>query len=252
MSTKPEVSDEELREYMNFDELLQRRNAAVSKMKTIDFIRKGGILSAAVITLSIVWFIYRGGTGEEQVTPETTMDHVVRPGAAEPVTPITEHDSVQSGTLQDMPLPVTPEVKERPAAAEQPDAQQDKAIDTKPDKSTNSESAKDKALEEYEYSEAVPVDGFPALYEYFNRELVYPPQAIADSVQGIVTGSFIIGVGGTPENITIENSLGKAFDDEVKRLIGNMPAWKAATVNGSPVPSRLSIPVTFRLHKVNN
>lgn len=250
MSTKPEVSDEELHEYMNFDELLDRRKAAVQKMKNIDLIRKGGILSAAVITLSIVWFIYRGGTGEEQAVQETTPDRAVSEG--ESTAPIEVQDSAQSKTQQDLPLPAPPASNEEKPAAKETDTQQEEETDAQPDDRTNSQSINDNGTAEYQYSEAEPVNGFPSLYEYFDGELVYPGEAIGDSIQGVMTASFVIGVTGTPENVRIENSLGEAFDEEVRRLIENMPAWKPATVNGKPVPSRLSIPVTFRLQKVGN
>lgn len=250
MSTKPEISDEELREYMNFDELLDRRKAVVQKLKYIDLIRKGAILSASVITLSIVWFIYRGGTGEGQVVQETTRERISSPGKGEPVTPIVGRDSAE--TLQDPSLPVASAAKESAPAAEKTDAPQDEAPEVAPDTEADSHSVIDNNAAAYQYLEAEPVDGFPALYEYFSSELVYPREAMADSIQGVVTASFIIGVGGVPENIRLENSLGKAFDEEVKRLIENMPAWKPATVNGKPVPSRLSIPVTFRIQKVRN
>lgn len=251
MSTKPEVSDEELREYMNFEELLDRRKAAVRKMRTLDFIRKGGILSAAVITLSIVWFIYRGGTGEEQVMREAE-ERVVSPGAAEPDAPNTGHDNAESATRQDVPLPVTSDVDDRTSSSAQPDVKPNKAPVENADDKGNDHNVNDNDAAEYQYTQAEPVEGFPALYEYFNSKLVYPPEAVGDSIQGVVTGSFIIGVSGAPEDIRIENSLGKVFDDEVKRLIENMPAWKPATVNGRPVPSRLSIPVTFQLQRVKN
>ena len=250
MSTKPEVSDEELRKYMNFDELLDRRKTAVQRMKNINLIRKGGILSAAVITLSIVWFIYRGGTGEEQVVQESTPERAVSP--REPTTPIEVQDSAQSETQQDLPLPAPSAANEKKPVDDKAVARQEEEPDARPDNKTNSQSIKDKGAGEYQYSEAEPVDGFPSLYEYFNDELVYPGDAVGDSIQGVMTASFVIGVTGTPENIRIENSLGEVFDKEVRRLIENMPAWKPATVNGKPVPSRLSIPVTFRLQKVSN
>lgn len=252
MSTKPEVSDEELREYMNFEELLERRNAVVRKKKTNDLLWKSGILSTAVITLAIVWFLYRGGTGEEQVAPEMNSDHAVMPGAAEPGTPVTEHDSAQFRISQDVPSPATSESEKASAAAEPSNARHNEAPDKKPEVNTNSETGKENSREEYQYAEAEPVDGFPALYEYFNKELVYPQEAMSDSIQGVVTCSFVIGITGAPENIRIQNSLGEAFDNEVRRLIEGMPAWKPATVNGKPVPSRLSIPVTFRLEKVSH
>jgi protein TonB len=99
-----------------------------------------------------------------------------------------------------------------------------------------------------QFTEATPVDGYPALYSYFDKELKYPGSP-KDSIQGIETVSFAINVNGKPDHIKIENSLGKAFDDESKRVIENMPLWKSATINGKPVSVRLSIPLTFKIKK---
>jgi TonB family protein len=97
-------------------------------------------------------------------------------------------------------------------------------------------------------TEATPVDGYPSLYAYFDKELKYPTNP-NDSIQGIVTVSFAVTKEGKVDLIKIENSLGPAFDAECIRVIQNMPNWKPATIDGKPVQTRLSIPLSFKVKK---
>jgi TonB family protein len=104
------------------------------------------------------------------------------------------------------------------------------------------------------YNQAEPVEGYAHLYDYFNKELVYPVAALKDSIQGVLTVSFTINKDGLPENMQFTNSLGQPFEEEARRLILNMPSWNPATLNGQPVASRLSLPFTFQiqpLKKIN-
>jgi TonB family protein len=100
------------------------------------------------------------------------------------------------------------------------------------------------------YLQAEPLEGYTHLYAYFNENLLYPPQAVKDSVEGIETVSFTIDQQGMPTLITITQSLGPLFDQEAIRLIRQMPAWKPATLNGHPVASQLSVPLTFELKRI--
>ena len=99
------------------------------------------------------------------------------------------------------------------------------------------------------FTEAEPIDGYPAIYQYFNRELKYPMEVSNDSTEGIMMVSFAINKRGRPEAIRITNSLGKAFEKESMRVIENMPLWKPATINGEPTVVRLSVPLTFSITK---
>lgn len=98
-----------------------------------------------------------------------------------------------------------------------------------------------------EYLAAEPIDGYPSLYSYFDRELKYPMQLTKDSIQGVESVAFVIDKNGKPVKIEIQQSLGAAFDKEVIRLIESMPPWKPATLNGEPILSKISIPFTFRI-----
>ena len=242
MKTRPEVSDEELRGYMDFDALLERRRIALRKTGRFNMLRNGAILTATVLLLSIVWYTHRGdpaGTREQQTPPQESLTTERQPAP----TPLTdtamvpkETETATDANRTSEKSTIIPQQQETPTS---------KPLD---EKQAPEPAAKDDTG--YVYTEATPIDGFPALYEYFERELVYPASAIPDSIQGVVTVNFVIGTTGAPEDIRIQNSLGPAFDDEVNRLIRNMPAWEPAALNGQPVPSKLAIPITFRLEKI--
>jgi TonB family protein len=107
-------------------------------------------------------------------------------------------------------------------------------------------------IKEDGYFQAEPLMGYSDLYEYFNANLVYPVEALKDSIQGVQTVSFVINTKGKPEQIEVIKSLGQPFEKECLRLIENMPEWKPATLNGKPVNSKISIPLTFQIQKLKN
>ena len=96
-------------------------------------------------------------------------------------------------------------------------------------------------------TEAEPLSGFPKFYEYLNNEIVYPVEIAKDSIQGVESVSFVIDEEGNLGAVAVLHSLGKPFDDEALRLLRHMPAWKPASLNGKPVASRISLPLTFTI-----
>lgn len=99
------------------------------------------------------------------------------------------------------------------------------------------------------FKEAQPVEGFSHLYKYFGAELKYPEAAIPDSIQGLITVTFVIDTHGKVGKISILNSLGPLFDAEAIRLVNNMPAWHPATIDGKPITTKFSLPLNFQLIK---
>ncbi len=97
------------------------------------------------------------------------------------------------------------------------------------------------------YIQAEPINGFPHLYDYFDKELIYPSEALKDSIQGVLIVSFTINKDGLPEDLKFSNSLGRPFEEEATRLISHMPPWKPAMLNNKPISSRLSLPLTFQI-----
>ena len=229
MKNQPQPSDEEIQSYMNFDSLLVNRKTALAQYRVYSIFKWG--IPSLIFTGVMVWFIFFKEPNNH-VTPKGPDEKDASPQVSNVVPrPKVNSDSLDHLKPNDKPLSIV-----------------------RPERSKKSEvpaSAAPLSKEEI-YIQAEPQNGYSSLYDYFAANLVYPPEALADSIQGVQTISFIINTNGTPEKITITNSLGELFEKEATRLIETMPAWKPATLNGKPVDSKVSLPLTFQIQKVKN
>lgn len=233
MNHKQQPSDEEIRGYMDFDRVLENRNIALhpSRLSTI-FKWSVPVL---VGTLVIIGFFMSQNNPSETVQP---MEHesVESPQSAAPITPT---DSAR--TLE----------KEITKAAE-PKKKADVLPAIVEKQSGEMSDNHELTLKEEGYMQAEPLNGYPDLYDYFNATLVYPASALNDSIQGVQIISFVINKNGKVEQIEVEQSLGAEFEKESIRLIENMPEWKPAKLDGKPMSTRISIPITFQIQKIKN
>jgi len=231
MKNRPSVTDEEIRSYMNFDSVLSQHEA---RKKTEQTWKRIISLLLGIAGIAIVTYVFW-------------------PDAPAAIT--LNVPTVESPLVSDIVQPQTEPVSE--AADER--NKETEVIANESVKAKESEKPQEKVLlvqEEsaapaFQYLEAEPSEGYPNLYDYFARELRYPVEGLKDSIQGIVSVSFLIDQEGKPVQIKIVNSLGPAFDKEAQRLIENMPAWKPATLNGKPVAAKVSLPFTFQIVKSN-
>jgi TonB family protein len=232
MKNRPSISDEEIRSYMNFDSVVNEYETR--KKSNSNRIRNASWLLGIVGIAFLTYFFW-----PEKPTSTTSN------APLQEVLPIT-NDSAQS------------EIQLSPIATDNKNSEQEPVTN----KSLESRAAwkiketapivkEELVTPAFQYLEAEPASGYPALYDYFARELRYPAEALKDSIQGIVSVSFLIDKEGKPVQIKIVNSLGTAFDKEAQRLIENMPTWRPATLNGKPVAAKISLPFTFQIVKTN-
>ena len=230
MKNQPKPSDEEIQSYMNFDSLLANRKTALTRYRVYSILKWG--VPSLILTGVMVWFFVFFKEPDKHVISEESNEKNVTPQASNVVVgPKVNVDSLADVKANDKTVSIV-----------------------RPERSKKSEvpaSAAPLSKEEI-YIQAEPQNGYSNLYEYFAENLVYPSEALADSIQGVQTISFIINRNGTPEKITITNSLGEPFEREARRLIETMPAWRPATLNGKPVESKVSLPLTFQIQKVKN
>jgi protein TonB len=85
------------------------------------------------------------------------------------------------------------------------------------------------------------------LIPWIAQTIIYPPAAIEQGVQGKVYVSFLVEKDGSVSEITIDRGVSAEIDEEVKRLMQIMPAWKPAELDGRLVRSGFRLPVNFRL-----
>lgn len=240
---KSNISDEEILQYMDFDSILSKHRQ-LSDLKRKSRIQKwllagGGI----VIVLSISWVVINSSSNQSKTAAgfiESSSSISEDSLGAEKADTGSSKKDVQ---VDSSPLPES--VKDEKVHSARKLKSQE-AMDQ------NTLAQPPKVTQSFVFLPAEPVDGYPALYEYFEKEVKYPTALRADSVKGVVTVAFTINEVGEAENIFVEESLGELFDAEAKRAVQHMPKWKPASYNGKNIASRLSVPITFQIARVKS
>ncbi len=231
MNHKQQPFDEEIHKYMNFDRLLEDRKLALKVSRTNSIFKWG--LPLILLTAVLIGFFYMNDDSTRNAQVTEPQPH----NKQEPSIAVLPADTAK--VQEEVPSIVVPKEPASPSSGG--DNQPEKPLIKIKEKPEITRSG---------YTQAEPVQGYPELYNYFNENLVYPARALKDSIQGVQTISFVINKEGKPERIEVEQSLGGEFEKESIRLIQNMPDWKPATLNGEPVPSKISIPLTFQIQKI--
>lgn len=93
------------------------------------------------------------------------------------------------------------------------------------------------------------VGGFDSLYSYFKAKLNYPEWEKKEKIEGNVFVTFVVDSDGEIKDPKILKSVegSKNFDNEVLRLIREMPTWKPGQERGQNVAVQFTLPIRFRL-----
>jgi len=115
----------------------------------------------------------------------------------------------------------------------------------------NKEIGDEKQEKVYVYIEQIPEfpGGETALYKYIANNIVYPKEAQINNIQGTVYASFVVEKDGSISNIEILRGIGYGCDEEVIRVLSEMPDWTPGIQKGKAVRARYNIPVKFKLDK---
>ncbi len=85
------------------------------------------------------------------------------------------------------------------------------------------------------------------LQQYLAKHVRYPGRAITYGIKGTVICQFVIDKDGTITDIKIVRSIDPDLDNEVIRVVENMPSWTPGVQNGKPVKVQFTLPVKFDL-----
>ncbi len=88
--------------------------------------------------------------------------------------------------------------------------------------------------------------GPDSLHAYLSRTIQYPQDARDKDISGTVLAEFVVEKDGRVGQVTIKVPLFPSCDEEVVRVLQQMPLWKPATNQGQPIRCFFSVPVTFR------
>jgi periplasmic protein TonB len=253
MKTRPEMTDDEIRAYMNFDRLLEMQKKASVHRNFFD--TRYLLILLIGVGIGIFSWIKIVDTNDAPVQEpvakaEKKNDQVLHNNTHIPIIDSTSKQTSSEVLTKDETPKSQNSIQKQKQHTAHTDVEQPVPNDTLENNIHEVQSDREKPTATLIYVQAAPVHGYPNLYEYFNRELKYPQDAMKDSIQGEVIAVFTINAHGLAEKILIENSLGPLFDREVVRLIANMPPWKPATYNNKPVASKMSLPLTFQIKKI--
>lgn len=246
MNRRQDITDEELERFKNFDSLLNQHYRILNEKKPVSW----KLITPAALLLGLMaayWWMNR--EPELQTNKTLTSDSVTQ---AE-----TERDTMDAG-LESQNADQKKETRKAETKKSVPDKivhgnhpvnepKDSVVIPSEPVAPVQKDSQTAPEKTETIYIQAEPVNGYDSLYAYFSKELIYPQAAVKDSIEGVLIVKFLINKGGKAEKVETSGTLGILFDREAVRLIENMPLWRPATVNGKPITSKLSIPLTFQI-----
>lgn len=87
--------------------------------------------------------------------------------------------------------------------------------------------------------------GDEALMQYLSENLVYPPTIQERRFKGKVLVQFVVETDGSISNVEVVRSLYKDLDEEVVRVIKNMPKWIPAEQDGKAIREYYRVPISF-------
>jgi TonB family protein len=85
------------------------------------------------------------------------------------------------------------------------------------------------------------------LFSYIDSVLVYPKDAMKDSIQGKVYVKFVVDKTGKTTQAKVIKSLSPTTDAEALRVISKMPKWTPAKQAGENVPVYYTLPISFKI-----
>lgn len=90
--------------------------------------------------------------------------------------------------------------------------------------------------------------GTAAIYRHIAKTMRYPLIAQENGKQGKVTVSFIIEKDGALSDVKVTKGVDPNLDKEAIRIIKTLPNFTPGKMNGKPVRTSMSLPVTFKLN----
>lgn len=250
--TPEEITEAELTQFRDFD-LLLKKHQQINSIR----IKRWKVIAPIVLGVLTVTCLFINNYEERKVIISSVGDSVSMDSTTklhdQPVKPdVLEKAETHNSRATEKPLKTK---NSSPSSSPSTISQHQKTIPAKTETVKQTVEQKEEvptsplSKPNPVYVQAEPIAGYEALYAYFQKELRYPQEAMKDSVQGILTVTFVINTLGVPEQISTSGLPGEAFDAEGIRLIKGMPLWKPATLNGEPVLSKLTLPLTFQLQK---
>ncbi len=95
-------------------------------------------------------------------------------------------------------------------------------------------------------------DSYPSLAypggirAFMDQHINYPKEAVANNIEGVVLVNFIVEKDGTISKVNILRGIGFGCDDEVLRVLNELPEMIPGTIANIPVRIAITLPVRFK------
>ena len=89
--------------------------------------------------------------------------------------------------------------------------------------------------------------GDRALKKYLQSHINYPPEAVKDSIQGLVVVQLLIERNGEVSEVKVVRPVHELLDNEAVRVCKSLPKFAPGRVGGETVAMWLTLPITFKL-----
>lgn len=91
--------------------------------------------------------------------------------------------------------------------------------------------------------------GQEAMFQFLANNVVYPPEAKKNGIQGRVFVGFTVGKDGVIKDVHIVRGVHKLLDKEAMRVVRLMPKWKPGMQKGKAVAVSYNLPINFMFSK---
>lgn len=105
----------------------------------------------------------------------------------------------------------------------------------------------------YETVDKVPVfkKSGGDVQKFLSKQIKYPVDALAKSIEGKVLVSFVVTKDGEIANVELVKGLSESVDKEALRVISLLDKWKPGVINGVNVHTKVTLPVHFYISEEN-
>lgn len=97
------------------------------------------------------------------------------------------------------------------------------------------------------------VGGIPAMAKFINQNIKYPASALNAGISGKCFLKFIVNETGEISNIEVLRGVEGCpdCDEEAIRVLKAMPKWNAGLINGKPVKTYFTLPISYKMTDEN-
>ena len=85
------------------------------------------------------------------------------------------------------------------------------------------------------------------IYSFIDQRIEYPEKALLNNTEGVVFVNFIVEKDGNISNVSVLRGIGDGCDEEVLRVLEELPALNPGSIDSKPVRVAFTLPVRFKL-----